>query len=126
MMTGEEKEQILKTLTDFSSIAKTVKLSNIFLTSFADVLAVVERVGKVQENDAILLQMDVLIAMMEQVRLSRDNYVSVMRGVKIFVDEKSTQKRGYKILAKVIDKFEINTVDELAQIKNELTPLMKG
>lgn len=70
--------------------------------------------------------MDVLIAMMEQVRLSRDNYVSVMRGVKIFVDEKSTQKRGYKILSKVIDKFEINTVDELAQIKNELTPLMKG
>lgn len=55
-MTGEEKDQILKTLTDFSSIAKTVKLSNIFLSSFADVLGIVEGVGgKIQENDTVLL-----------------------------------------------------------------------
>lgn len=56
MMTGEEKDQILKTLTDFSSIAKTVKLSNIFLSSFAEVLGIVEGVGgKIQENDTVLL-----------------------------------------------------------------------
>lgn len=89
-------------------------------------LAIVERVGRVEQHDRVLLQIDVLIAMMEQVRLTRDNYVNVMRGVKVFVDDKNTQKKGYKILQKVIDKFEISTVEELNQIKNELTPLMKG
>jgi hypothetical protein len=29
-------------------------------------------------------------------------------------------------LTTVIEKFEISTIDELAEIKNEITPLMKG
>jgi len=36
-LTHAERSQILKTLQDFSSISKTVKLSNIFLTAFAEV-----------------------------------------------------------------------------------------
>jgi len=29
-------------------------------------------------------------------------------------------------LAKVIEKFEFVNIDELAEIKNEITPMMKG
>ena len=38
-----EKAQILKTLKDFSSVAKSVKLSNLFLESFAQVAALIEQ-----------------------------------------------------------------------------------
>jgi hypothetical protein len=34
----EERSQVLKTLQDFSSISKSVKLSNIFLTTFAELV----------------------------------------------------------------------------------------
>ena len=36
-LTAEEQTQVLKTLQDFSSISKAVKLSNLFLTNFATV-----------------------------------------------------------------------------------------
>jgi hypothetical protein len=45
--------------------------------------------------------------MMEQVNLKKENYIEVMRGVKMFVSDKQTQKKGYKILAKVIEKYEL-------------------
>lgn len=41
-MSDMEKTQILKTLQDFSSVAKSVKLSNLFLQSFAEVAALIE------------------------------------------------------------------------------------
>ncbi len=49
-----------------------------------------------------------------------------MRGVKAFVNDKQTQKKGYKILTKVVEKFEVSSIDELAEIKNEITPMMRG
>jgi hypothetical protein len=64
--------------------------------------------------------------MMEKVKLNKANYVSVMRGVKVFVNDKQTQKKGYKILAKVIEKYEVESIAELSEIKNEITPMMKG
>jgi len=63
---------------------------------------------------------------MEKVKLKKENYVALMRGVKIFVDDKATQKKGYKILTKVVQRFELESVDELAEIKQEITPMMKG
>jgi len=44
--------------------------------------------GSVSSRDEILLQIDVLFAMMEKVKLNKANYVSVMRGIKIFVNDK--------------------------------------
>ena len=38
-MAQQEKEQVLTTLKDFSSIAKSVKLSNLFLASFGELVA---------------------------------------------------------------------------------------
>jgi hypothetical protein len=74
----------------------------------------------------LLLQLDVLIALMDQVKLKKENYIEVMRGVRLFVTDKQTQKKGYKILAKVIDKFELSNLAELVEIKTEITPMMKG
>jgi len=63
---------------------------------------------------------------MEKVKLKKDNYTAIMRGIKGFIDNPSTQKRGYKILVKVIEKYELENIDELFAIQKELTPLMKG
>jgi hypothetical protein len=60
-----------------------------------------------------MLKLDVIIAMIDKVKLQKANYIEVMRGVKIFVDNKGTQKKGYKILSKVIEKFELNGLSEL-------------
>jgi len=71
-------------------------------------------------------QLDVLIAILDKVKLKRDNYLSLMSHVKVFVDDRATQKKGYKILAKVIERFELSTLDEISEIKQTITPLMRG
>jgi predicted peroxiredoxin len=64
-----------------------------------------------------MLKLDIIITMLDKVKLQKDNYIEVMRGVKLFVDNKGTQKKGYKILSKVIEKFELSGLSELVQIK---------
>ena len=64
--------------------------------------------------------------MMEKVKLKKENYITLMKGVKIFIDEPLTQKQGYKILAKVIEKYELADINELFVIQKELNPLMVG
>lgn len=39
---------------------------------------------------------------MEKVRLKRENYVTLMQTVKVFIGDKMTKNKGYKILTKVI------------------------
>ena len=51
--------------------------------------------------------------MMEKVKLKRENYISLMSGLKVFVGNSLTQKRGYKLLARIIEKYELQSVDEL-------------
>jgi len=70
--------------------------------------------------------LDVLLAMMEKVKLKKENYLTLMKGVKIFIDDTQTQKKGYKILAKVIEKFELTDINELFVIQKELNPLLVG
>lgn len=65
-------------------------------------------------RDDVLLKLDVLIAMMEKVSLKKENYVALMRGVKYLVNDKQTQKKGYKILSRVIERYEIERVEELS------------
>ena len=43
--------------------------------------------------------------MMDKVKLNRENKVSLMQGVKLFVNDRATQKKGYKILSKIIEGF---------------------
>lgn len=120
----EERAQILRTLQDFASVAKTVKLSSYFLTSFAELTSELESGVK---GEIIQQKLDVLIAMMEKVVLKkRENYLSLMTGVKVFIADSSTQKRGYKLLARIIEKYELQSVEELYEIREEITPLMRG
>jgi len=65
--------------------------------------------------------------MMEKVTLKkRENYLSLMSGVKVFIADNLTQKRGYKLLARIIEKYELQSVEELYEIREEITPLMRG
>ena len=64
--------------------------------------------------------------MMEQVSLNKENKVSLMQGVKLFIDDKLTQKKGYKLLSRIVQRFKCESLDELLEIKTEIMPLMKG
>jgi hypothetical protein len=106
---------VLATLQDFSSIAKSGAFSNRFLTSFSELVA--QKEGRSVSNEQILLNLDVLIAMMEKVKLNKDNQVALMLGVKVFVSDKATQKKGYKILSRVVERIDLQNFDELVDIK---------
>lgn len=49
-----------------------------------------------------------------------------MQHVKIFAEDRQTQKKGYKILAKVIERFELDSLDNIVEIKQTITPIMRG
>jgi len=44
-MSTEDQHKMLNTLQDFSSVAKGVKLTNVFLTSFSQVHQLMEQIG---------------------------------------------------------------------------------
>ena len=68
-----------------------------------------------------------MLAILEKVRLKRENYVALMQHVKVFVEKRApTQKKGYKILTRVIERFELSSLDEIVEIKQAITPLMTG
>lgn len=54
--------------------------------------------------------------MMEKVKLKKENYISLMQGVKVFIDDNFTRRKGYRLLSKVIEKYEIENLDELFMI----------
>ena len=58
------------------------------MTAFAEL--VTEKEANAVDTDAALRRLDVLIAMMEKVKLSRENQVQLMLGVKGFIDDKHT------------------------------------
>ena len=103
VLSDNERVQVLTTLQDFSSIAKSGTLSNRFLTSFSELVA--QKEGRSITNESMLLHLDVLIAMMEKVKLHKENQVALMLGVKVFVEDKATQKKGYKILSRVVERI---------------------
>lgn len=123
-MNDAEKAQVLATLKDFSSIAKKGTLNNMFLMTFAELTD--RKQNKSIEAAEMLLQMDVLIAILEKVTLKRENYLTLMQNLKSFIDEKVTQKKGYKLLSKVIERIELTNLDEIAEIKAVINPIMAG
>ena len=55
--------------------------------------------------------------------------MTLMQHVKLFVEEKRstpTQKKGYKILVRVIERFELANLDEIVEIRQAVTPMMSG
>lgn len=124
--------QVLLTLQDFASIAKAGKLSNLFLSSFAELVDQKEMwAGEdyipTSDMNLILKNFDVLIAIMDQVKLKKDNQIVLMQGIKAFINDFKTKKKAYKLLAKIVEKYELeNGISELVQIHQELTPLIEG
>lgn len=57
--------------------------------------------------------LEVLLAMMEKVKLKKENYIALMKGLKVFIDNSTSQKFAYKLLAKIIEKYELENIDEL-------------
>jgi len=115
---------VLRTLQDFASIAKSGTFGNKFLTSFSELVA--QKESRSVSNEQILLNLDVLIAMMEKVKLNKENQVALMLGVKAFVQDRATQKKGYKILTRVVERIDLQSFDELVEIKTQITPMMSG
>ena len=74
----------------------------------------------------MIKSLDVLLAMMEKVKLKKENYITLMKGLKVFIDDKHTQKHGYKLLAKVIEKYEVTDINEVLTIQRELNALIQG
>ena len=67
------------------------------------------------------------MAMLEKVKLNKSNQVQLMHGIKIFIQDFKTKKKGYKLLAKIVEKFEIeDNINELVEIDQEVTPLVEA
>ena len=95
----DEQANVLRTMQDFCSIMPATKLSNFFLVTFSEVSLEQEaafnaakdvRGYVIAPDPEIGFKLDVLIAMLEKVRLKKENYIEVMRSVKLFVDNKQT------------------------------------
>lgn len=85
-----------------------------------------QNLGK-ESSDMVTRNLDVLIAMLEKVKLNRTNQVNLMQGIKIFLSDFKTKKKAYKLLAKIVEKYEIETnISEIVQIDQEITPLVEA
>lgn len=54
--------------------------------------------------------------MMEKVKLKKENYIALMKGLKVFLDNPASQKFAYKLLSKIIEKYELDNINELFEI----------
>ena len=129
VISDADRKQLLLTLQDFASIAKSGRMSNTFLQDFANLLVrfTPNASGmRLISEQAAEKELEVLRAIMEKVKLKKENYVSLMKGLKIFIDCPTTTKQAYKLLAKIIEKYELTGLSELVQIHRELSPLLAG
>jgi hypothetical protein len=80
-----------------------------------------------KEVNLMLRNLDILIAMMEQVKLKKENQLTIMKGIKLFINDYKTKKKGYKLLSRIVEKYEVeNDICEIIQIHKDLTPFMEG
>lgn len=80
-----------------------------------------------QTSDLVMKNLDVLIAMLEQVKLNKANQQILMQGIKVFVNDFKAKKKAFKLLAKIVEKYDIEgNINELVQIDREITPLVEA
>lgn len=99
-------------------------MNNMFLMTFAELAD--RKQNKSIEAAEMHLQMDVLIAILEKVTLKRDNYLTLMQNLKSFIADRQTQKKGYKLVSKVVERIELTNLDDIAEIKAVINPIMAG
>ena len=62
----------------------------------------------------MLRSLDVLIAMMDQVKLKKENQLVLMQGIKVFINDFKTKNKAYKLLSLIVKKYELDQgIDEL-------------
>ncbi len=108
VLSDSDRKHILTTLQDFASIAKSVKLSNKFLAGFADLMVrFTPNIGgmRLVSEPQAMRELEVMKAMMEKVKLTKQNMVTLMKGTHEFIHCSFTQKAAYKLLAKIIEKY---------------------
>jgi hypothetical protein len=50
----------------------------------------------------------------------------LMQGIKVFINDFKTKKKAFKLLARIVEKYELQGgIEELNQIHQELTPLVE-
>lgn len=58
--------------------------------------------------------MDVLFSLMQKTKLNKDNQLTLMQGIKGFIQDPRTKKKAYKLMAKIIEKYHLdNGIEEL-------------
>ena len=115
---SEESSQLLKTMQDFASISKQTKLSNMFLEAYASLVHMHEETLTMQQQgqhaadvflvryNQILRRFDVLISLIEKVKLKKENQMSLLQGIKALIQDGRTKKKAYKLMAGVVKRFE--------------------
>ena len=99
-----QQGQILKTLQDFASVAKAGKLNNLFLQSFTQLQSQMQT----QSKESLLRNLDVLISLMNNVKLKKDNQKELMQGLKVFLKDPKTKNKAYKLLALIVQKYDLD------------------
>ena len=60
------------------------------------------------ELNKTLRSLDVLIAMMDQVKLKKENQMVLMQGIKVFINDYKTKNKAYKLLSLIVKKYELD------------------
>lgn len=67
----------------------------------------------VLDQDDLLRNLDVLIALLNNVKLNKENQLELMKGVKEFINNKKTKKKAYKLLALIVEKYQLEDIKEI-------------
>ena len=67
----------------------------------------VEQKENQSSHHEILKNLDVIIAILGQVKLNKQNQLVLMKGIRVFITDFKTKKKAYKLLAKIVEKYEI-------------------
>jgi hypothetical protein len=75
----------------------------------------------------MMRSLDVLIAMVSHVTLKKDNQMTLMQGVRTFITDIKTRKKAYKLLALLVQNYELTEgISELAAINKEISPIVEA
>ena len=61
-----------------------------------------------QSKESLLRNLDVLISLMNNVKLKKDNQKELMHGLKVFLKDPKTKNKAYKLLALIVQNYDLD------------------
>jgi hypothetical protein len=139
-----EHMTLLKTISHFGWLCKKTKLNDLFfneLTAIIQEFTDFETDEKVDKNGMeldeedkqnqnrdreaskkkILRKIDIIICLMEQIRLSKKHCELIIQFADNIAKSKITQKKAFKILSIILQNYEVSTYAELQEMFSKLT-----